>query len=129
MGTLEDLRDEYQRGGLGVLVLELLKKIVWSTVLQYPPSEYSPYERWDHMACEDVLSDWIRERLWGRGDLQAMLSSAATQQHLRASLTTSLRQHLVNKRRRSIASNLYKRVRAMLRDDPGFRSAGSASMG
>jgi len=129
MGTLEDLREEYRRDGLGVRLRELLEKIVWSTVRQYPPSEYSPYNNWDKAACEDVLSDWILERLWSRADLQAMLSSAATLQQLRSALTTSLRQHLTNKRRRSIASNLYKRVRAMLRDNSLFRSVSSPLVG
>lgn len=129
MGTLEDLREEYRRDGVGVLLRELLEKIVWSTVRQYPPSEYSPYSNWDKAACEDVLSDWISERLWSRADLQAILSSAVTLQHLRAALTTSLRQHLTNKRRRSIASNLYKRIRVMLRDNSHFRSVSSPLMG
>jgi len=106
-----------------------LGKIVWPTVRQYPPSEYSPYGAWDQSTCEDVLSDWITERLWGRADLLAMLSSAMTLQQLRAALTTSLRQHLTNKRRRSIASNLYKRVRTILRNDPMFRSISSSSLG
>ena len=125
MGTFDDLRDEYRRDGVGVLLLDLLGRIVWATVRQYPPSEYSPYNNWDQATCEDILSDWIAERLWRRSDLQAMLSSAATVQQLRAALTTSLRQHLTNKRRRSIASNLYKRVRAMLRGNSDFRSVSS----
>jgi hypothetical protein len=129
MESLEELRDEYQRDGVGVLLRELLGRIVWSTVRQYPPSEYSPYDSWDRAACEDVLSDWIAERLWGRGDLQAMLASAPKLSQLRSALTTSLRQYLTNKRRRSIASNLYKRVHALLRDDPHFRSVSAASLG
>jgi len=58
-----------------------------------------------------------------------MLSSARNVGQLRAALTTSLGQYLVNKRRRSIASNLYKRVRSMLRDDPTFRAVTPASLG
>ena len=57
-----------------------------------------------------------------------MLLSAATIEHLRAALTTSLRQHLTNKRRRSIAANLYKRVHTMLQIDPTFRVVGSAQL-
>jgi hypothetical protein len=65
------------------------------------------------------------ERLWGRADLQNLLSSSSTPQQLRAALTTSLRQHLTNKRRRSIAANLFKRVRTMLRNESAFRLSGS----
>src|SRR5437870_836369 len=129
MDALEALREEYRQLGIGPGLLELLGKIVWSTVRQYPPSEYSPYGAWDQSACEDVLNDWITERLWGRGDLQNLLSSSATRQHLRAALTTSLRQHLTNKRRRSIAANLFKRVQTMLRKEPTFRRVGSVSTG
>ena len=129
MNTLGELRNEYQREGVGVLLAELLAKIVWSTARRYPPSEYSPYEAWDESACEDVMNDWITERLWGRGDLQAMLSSATTLPQFRAALTTSLRQFLTNKRRRSIASNLYKRVKAILNRDSRFSSVVPAGAG
>ncbi len=129
MDSLQELRDEYERNGVGVLLNEFLAKIVWATVRQYPPSEYSPSGSWDKAACEDVLNDWLTERLWGRADLQAMLSSAGSLAQLRSALTTSLRQHLTNKRRRSIASNLYKRVLAVLRDDSRFRPVGGVSHG
>jgi hypothetical protein len=129
MDALEALRDEYRQLGVGETLHELLGKVVWSTVRQYPPSEYSPYGAWDQPACEDVLNDWITERLWGRGDLQKLLSSSATIQHLRAALTTSLRQHLTNRRRRSIAANLFKRIQAMLRTDSAFRRVSSMSTG
>ncbi|MGI9102550.1 MAG: hypothetical protein ACR2IF_08910 [Terriglobales bacterium] len=128
MDNLQHLRDEYDVDGLGPLLTSLLAKIVWATVRLYPPSEYSEYGNWDKAACEDVLNDWIVERLWGRADLRSMLSSAPTTAQLRAALTTSLRQFLSNKRRRSIASNLYKRVRAQLRGAQ-FRSLSPDSLG
>jgi len=128
MDSLQELRVEYQKDGIGVLLSELLGKIVWATVRHYPASEYSPFGNWDEPACEDVLEDWVMERLWGRADLQAMLAGVASIAQLRAALTTSLRQYLTNKRRRSIVSNLYKRVLATLRDDSHFRSVGGASL-
>jgi hypothetical protein len=129
MDNLQDLRDEYRQEGVGPLLRELLTKIVWATVRQYPPLEYSPDRNWDRPACEEVLSGWIEERLWGRADLQALLLSAPSVGQLRAALTTSLRQYITNKRRRSIASNLYKRVRTMLRDSSRFRAGGDSSLG
>src|SRR5580692_1702445 len=126
MEILQDLRDEYQREGVGTLLRDLLAKIVWSTVRQYPPAEYSMYDSWDKSACEDVLNDWIAQRLWGRADLQSMLSASNSTAQLRASLTTSLRQLLTNNRRRSVTSNLYKRAAVMLREDLAFQLSDSA---
>lgn len=127
MDNLNELREEYRRSGVGELLLDLLSRIVWSTVRQYPPAEYSGQGSWDQSACEDVLNDWIAERLWGRADLQAMLLGTNSTAQLRASLTTSLRQFLTNRQRRSVASNLYKRVCTMLREDPLFRSVNPGS--
>jgi len=121
MDNLERLREEYQREGIGVLLHQLLEKVVQSTVRQYPAAEYSPSRVWDRMSCEDVLNDWVLERLLSRADLQVLLASAATTAQFRAALTTSLRQHVTNGRRRSITANLFKRVKDMLRDDSAFR--------
>jgi hypothetical protein len=130
MNTLDDLRAEYQRAGIGPLLHALLDRIVWSTVREYPAAEYSSSPNWDRAACEDALHDWIVQRLWGRGDLQVMLMSAASIGQFRAALTTSLRQHLGNKRRRSIASNLYRRVRSMMQKDHStFRHTSPSSLG
>ena len=123
--TLETFREEYGRDGIGPQLHKLLEKVVWSTVRLYPAREYSPDGTWGRTACEDILHDWVAERLWGRADLQAMLLASASMAQLRAALTTSLRQHLTNKRRRSITSNLYKRTRATLRAEPIFMSVSS----
>lgn len=122
MASLEELRREYDQVGVGPRLHELLERVVWSTVRQYPASAYSAYGNWDRMACEDVLNDWVLHRLWGRADLCAMLSSATTVSQFRASLTTSLRQHLTNRRRRSITSNLYSRASRILKGDAAFRA-------
>jgi len=127
MDNLNELRDEYRHAGIGEQLLDLLSRIVWSTVRQYPPAEYSGHATWDQSTCEDILNDWIAERLWGRSDLQAMLSSTNSTAQFRASLTTSLRQFLTNRRRRSVISNLHKRVCSMLREDPTFRSLNPGS--
>ena len=127
MDNLAALRDEYVRDGIGSLLHELLSKVVWSTVHQYPPAEYSAYQNWDKPACDDVLNEWIAERLWGRADLYVMLTAAPNVAQLRAALTTSLRQFLSNHRRRSIASNLYKRISKILREDSQFTSDGVAN--
>jgi hypothetical protein len=117
---IASLRNEYNLVGLGPGLHALLERIVLSTVHLYPAAEYSPDGTWERAACEDILNDWVFERLMTRGDLAVMLGSAETVPQFRAACTTSLRQFLVNRRRRSIASNLFKRIRDMLTADKAF---------
>jgi hypothetical protein len=120
MSDLQAYRDEYQQVGIGPLLEKLLQRIVVATVRVYPALEYSKDGTWSVAACEDLLNDWVLERLVARGDLGTMLGSAATVGVFRATCTTSLRQFIANGRRRSIAGNFYKRVQNLLTHDQGF---------
>lgn len=125
--VLADLRAEHAATGVGPNLWTLLSRVVWSTAPTYPASEYSPDWVWTEQALEDVRQDWIESRLIGRGDLALMLASARTSGGLRALLVRSLRQHLINARRRTSATNLYTRLlkrlaesdRVHLVTDPG----------
>ncbi|MGH9890936.1 MAG: hypothetical protein ACREA0_02910 [bacterium] len=124
MNTLEELRREHTEMGIGPGLMQLLDRIVRATAVTYPPSEYSDAGVWNREALEDALHDWIEKRLIGRGDLSVMLGSASTMGSLRSALTRSLSQLLTNRRRRTSASNLYKRTLALLRRDDVFRPVG-----
>jgi hypothetical protein len=120
MSDLQAYRDEYHRVGIGPLLEKLLQRIVFATARLYPAREYSKDGTWSDAACEDLLNDWVLERLVARGDLGVMLGSALTVGAFRAACTTSLRQFIANGRRRSISGNFYKRVQHLLGHDQGF---------
>jgi hypothetical protein len=126
--TIEELRVEHGREVIGPKVRELLSRVVAATAPIYPASEYSDARIWNAEAFEDALHDWIAMRLLGRGDLAAMLASAGSVGSLRRALTTSFAQFLMNRRRRTSASNLYSRMQKALRTDSRFERVGKSSL-
>lgn len=125
MSNLEAMRAEHQAEVIGPMLAKLLARVATATAKTYPP-EYSPSGTWNDEAIEDVLHDWAEDRLLRRKDLSKLLAGARSEGALRSGLTTSLGQHLTNHRRRSAATNLYKRMLTMLRDDNAFEPVGAA---
>lgn len=125
--TLDDLRNEYAADTVGPLLLDLLDRVVRATAPQYPAQEYSDASVWNREAFEDARNDWVERRLLGRGDLAKMLTQTTTVARLRAALTTSFRQFLVNRRPMSSAARLYKRSHDMLRAKRDFFPVGASS--
>jgi hypothetical protein len=117
---LELLREEHRDLVIGPEISRLLRRVVRATAPTYPPTEYGASGGWTAEALEDVLQDWVTERLLARGDLSLMLHTAGSSSTLRAALTTSFSQLLINNRRRTSASNLYRRTAQMLRRDDEF---------
>jgi hypothetical protein len=125
MNNLEALRAEHEAEVIGPLLARLLARVATATAKTYPP-DYSPTGTWNDEAIEDVLHDWTEDRLLRRKDLSKMLAGARSEAALRRALTTSLGQHLTNHRRRSAATNLFRRMLAMLRDDDAFAAVEAA---
>jgi hypothetical protein len=125
--NVNEIRQEHRDRFIGPQIVLLLERVVEATAVTYPASEYSDARVWNKEALEDALQDWVEVRLVGRGDLAALIASAASIRSLRAALTTSFGQFLTNRRRRTSASNLYKRTLARLRTDQRFRAVASAS--
>jgi len=90
------------------------------------PAHYSPYGVWSEEAIDEVYADWVEQRLVRRGQLRAMLQRAPLLAVFRRMAETSARQHLIDRRVRSQASNLYHRVIGLL-DDERFASTGSGT--
>lgn len=120
MTDIERLRDEHAAVGIGPELAALLERVVRATAPVYPPADYSASGTWDRASLEDVLQDWALSRLVARRDLTVMLASAGSVPALRSMLTRSIGQHLTNSRRRTSATNLYKRSVATLRTDGAF---------
>lgn len=125
MASLEQLRAEHREHVVGDGIADLLERVVSSTAPTYPAA-YADAGVWNPAALEDLLQDWVEKRLLGRGDLTVMLRTAHSLPALRAALTTSLRQFLANRRRRSSASNLFKRTQQMLEAEDDFLVVGAA---
>lgn len=83
-----------------------------------PPS-YAPYGVWNGEAEEEIFQSWATERLV-RGQLQALLDRAANLDSFRRLAERSLRQHVLNRRERSQAQNLYWRSAELLDSDAEF---------
>ncbi len=112
---LDELRAEHEAVVIGPLLKELLEKLVRATAPTYPPLEYSDAQIWNGEAIEDALHGWVADRLLRRGDLAAMLLRSNSTEHLRAMLTTSFGQWLVNQRPRTSATNLFSRTKKLLK--------------
>ena len=97
---------------------ELEAVVRWLVFAANLPTSMSPYGKWDDEAAEELLQAWLEERLL-RGHLQALLDRARTPDALRRLAKRSLRQWLLNHRRRSYSQNLYLRLQKLL-DDPPF---------
>ena len=127
MSELEDLQAEHAEQIIGPRLAGMLARIVDATAPSYPPSEYSDARVWNRDALNDALQDWTVTRLLERGDLSVMLASAGSLGVLRSMLTRSFGQHLINRRRRTSATNLFSRTVALLRSDRSFRAVGQTS--
>jgi hypothetical protein len=127
VNELEELRAEHAEQIIGPRLAQLLARIVHATAPSYPPTEYSDARVWNRDALDDALQDWTLTRLLERGDLSVMLASAGSTAALRGMLTRSFAQHLINRRRRTSATNLFSRTVALLRGDDAFRAVGRAS--
>jgi hypothetical protein len=117
---LEELRAEHAESVIGPRIARLLARVVRATAPTYPAREYTASGRWDVGTLEDVLHDWVEVRLLRRGDLAVILGSARTTAGVNSLLTRSFTQHLINKRRRTSATNLFDRVGKMLRSGEEF---------
>jgi len=119
---IAEIRAEHERERVGETIYGLLRQVVRTVAVRYPPQIYSAAGAWDEGALEELLQEWLSERLL-RGDLGLMIASAASTESLRNQLATSLTQLIVNGRRRDSAGNLYKRTLAMLKSNPTFELA------
>lgn len=123
---IDEIRTEHEREGVGPGIYALLRQVVRTAAVRYPPAIYSGSEAWDEGTLEELLQGWLAQRLL-RGDLAAMVHSAASARSLRRQLTTSLTQLIVNQRRRDSAGNLYRRTLAMLKEDAAFAQAAAGA--
>jgi hypothetical protein len=123
--SLVELRGEHRREVIGPAIKDLLENIVKSVAAIYPASVYSRTGTWQDGTLEELLQGWVVDRLLTRNDLSAILGSVNSIPHLRAKLSTSFRQYLLNQALRTSARNLYQRTIELLRADERFSKVAS----
>jgi hypothetical protein len=123
---LDALRAEHRHEVIGEHLRRLLHEIAYATARQYPPRQYGAGRSWSREAVEDLLHDWVADRLIKRRHLAALIASAASLSSLKAGLTTDLRQYLANRHRKSITAHLFHRMHLLLSSDPVFVRVGPA---
>lgn len=96
----------------------MVRRLVRSRTL---PPALSPYGTWNDEAVDDIFQAWATQRLIERGDLRPMVARAGSPAVLHALAERSVRQFLLNARERTVAQNLYGRVRERFNDDAAFR--------
>ncbi len=91
------------------------------------PAHYSLVGTWSEEAIEEAFADWTAVRLVERGQLKAILQRSPALKVFGRACETSVRQHLIDRLKRSQSANLYGRVRELLEGGAGFDSTGSGS--
>ncbi len=91
------------------------------------PAHYSLVGVWSEEATEEAFADWTAVRLVERGQLKAMLQKSPVLNVFRKECETSVRQHLIDRLKRSQSANLYQRVRRLLQQGGDFIPAGSGT--
>jgi hypothetical protein len=84
------------------------------------PASFAPYGQWDQEAADELLGEWVGEKLLRSGGLAAILDAARTAKAFRALAQRSLRQFVLNRRERTQSQNLYERSRDLLGADDRF---------
>jgi hypothetical protein len=125
---LRELRRLVRAGELPPDLLDVLQAVsVRLARLRLLPPSFAPYGHWDDEAAGEIFAAWYAERLLGQGHLQALLDRARTPGAFRRLAERSLRQHLLAAQDRNQAHNLFKRLLALLDEDPRFALAIDAS--
>jgi len=114
--------DEYLAEGIGQNLYELIFEVVKQECRKYPPVLYSPYKSWDKYAISGLAHDFMIEKLIGKGWLEHHLYTQETINGLRQALRRDLRHFLISKKEKSEISNLYGRVKKILKNNDHFKS-------
>jgi DNA-binding CsgD family transcriptional regulator len=120
--TEQELREALQllrrRGQISRPLLLDLVRVARTLVTNLKLPDYlSPYGRWDIEIVDDLVADWIEQRLLRDGRLLGMLDMAFTPAAFRGLAGDNLYQHVMSTRARSQSQNIWKRLTSMLEKD------------
>ena len=112
------MRAEYERERIGVTILKRVREIVERTARRYPPSAYAETQAWNGPAFEALTQDFVLHSLLDDGQLDYVMSTAASSADFDRMMGFAVRRHLRRTRRRSIVDQLLDRARELLTKDP-----------
>jgi hypothetical protein len=124
--TLDELRAEFEqhdvRGWLWPWLADVLSVYVRARLAtRYRASLYSPSGEWDADGVADLVSEFIVERGIKRGAVLAALQRAESTVGCASYLERSLHRFAISERVRTVAGNIYTRLRGVLDDDAVLR--------
>lgn len=140
--TLGGFRREFDGEGIGNGILSLLWRIARATATSYPPSRFTLSGSWGRGELEDVLQEWIMERLLvrmdregrprGGGQLAEVRARAGSMDSVRQLLSGSFRHYMADRPALKLgqrpgpveAINLFRRARKLLQEDHAFTAVG-----
>lgn len=120
---MAELRQEYEREGVGTALYDLINRVVTRGVTRYPVSVYAPdgASSWTPDARAAVAHEWALERLLGpRRSLERMLDQASSTEQLVRLLHRSLKDHLRDSLSPDSSRRIRQRTLDVLRDDPAY---------
>jgi hypothetical protein len=118
--AFSDYLTEYQSIGIGPLIYGLVYHAVDQTVRHYPPGVYSINRVWDEDAISGVCHDFIIDKLLKKGWLDYYLFSLNSADGLKRLLKRDFRHFLISKKTRTEKTNLYVRVKNILKNNSQF---------
>lgn len=124
--TIDELRAEFARndvhGWLWAWLVDVLGASVRARLAtRYRPSHFSPSGEWDEDGMADLVSEFIIERGIKKGAILAALQRAESAAGCVAYLERSLHNFAISERVRTVADNVYARLRGVLEDDTLLR--------
>jgi hypothetical protein len=116
-------QQEFEQLGIGELLYGLIIGICEQIVGKYPPNQYPPYySTWDIDAVHEVAHEFMITWLLKAGRLEYYLYSDLNSDSFERIIREELRRFMINNRRKSEFSNLFKRTQKILREANDFAS-------
>lgn len=112
-GDLSALREEFQRVGVGPLLLGEVRSTAYGLVARYNAAIYSEIGNWRH-GFEDLVQDVVTDSLLRDHQAHYMLETAATIDDFRRLLARQVRRRLARRRTRTVVDNILGRARPLL---------------
>jgi hypothetical protein len=118
-GDLAAIVAEFNKTGIGPLMLAEVQQVAYQVAARYNAAVYSEIGNWRH-GFDDLVQDVISESLLAEGQAKYLIDTSSTIVDFRRLLTRQVKRRLARRRTRTVVDNLLDRARPIL-DEPAFR--------